>query len=179
MKTFTQMAEEQQEQKKKPSSKPARKSKASPKKKAVSAEIVPIHRAGSPTKLTPEVHQSIVELISTGKPLLVACGLTRVSKSSVYSWLQKGEDDPDGPCGQFALDVAEAQAMFKAKILDTWYELGMETKQWTAMATLLERLFPEEFKRPSEKQSVTVNVGILEQRVHEMTATGELVYDGG
>lgn len=187
MTTFTKMVEEQRSRKNESSSSPPPSSKTSSDEvleaevvdddEVLQGEIVEF-KASHPRKLTPEVHETLVYHIASGKPVLVACGLVRVSKSAFYEWIQRGEDDPEGPCGQFALDVAEAQAAFKARILDQWYNLGVETKQWTAMATLLERLFPDEFKRPSEKTTNIVNIGKWEQTVHQAQAAGELPYTG-
>ena len=76
--------------------------------------------------------------------------------------------------------VREAQARFKLRLVSQIDSIGVETKQWAALMTLLERVFGDEFKRPSEKQTTNnINIGILEKRIHEIEISGDTVYDGG
>jgi hypothetical protein len=61
-------------------------------------------------KYTPELHKSIIELLEAGNYIQTASALSGITATSVYTWIRKGKADPDGPYGQFALDVARATA---------------------------------------------------------------------
>jgi hypothetical protein len=46
---------------------------------------------GRATKLTPAIHEAIVQAVTVGLPLIEAAALAGVAKSTVLQWLQRGE----------------------------------------------------------------------------------------
>lgn len=130
------------------------------------------------------LHDAIVDAVRDGMPLTFAAHLTRVSQPTVSTWLSNGEADPNGQYGPFAADVRQAQAEFVQEAIRAIKDSGMsDAKQWTALMTLLERIYPETFKRPDNNTNINVGVGVqvglVEEKLHELHAAGEIVYDGG
>lgn len=153
----------------------------------VTADIVPASQVDITLKprqrgmkLTAQRRNKIVGFIGEGLTPANAGPLTGVSSYWVKKWLEDGKDNPDGPYGKFAFEVEKAQSEFKLRLLRRIEEVGFTSKQWASLMTMLERIFPDEYKRPSESTTnVNVQVGILEQRIHELDKDGELIYDGG
>lgn len=132
------------------------------------------------SKFTPETADLIVEKVVEGLPLSAAAPLAGVHGRTAKTWYDKGEDDPEGPFGMFTLALQAAEAISMEDTITDWRELGLETKQWTAFATFAERRWPEIFAKKQDKgPQVTVNVGIVEGRLQELHAKGEIVYSGG
>lgn len=131
-----------------------------------------------PTVFTLEVAEDIVSAAAEGLPLTSCAALAGVSKHTVNDWMQKGEEGHERYV-DFAMAVRKAQAEYKLELIRKVKDIGVSTNQWAALMTILERVYGDEFRRPTEKQDITVNVGILEKRVHELAAQGEVVYDGG
>ena len=131
-----------------------------------------------PTVFTLEKQEDIISAAAEGLPLSSCAAMAGVSRHTLEDWMQKGEEGHER-YAEFALAVRKVQAEYKLNLLRKVKEIGIDTNQWAALMTILERVYGDEFKRPTEKQSVTVNVGILEKRVHELAAQGEVVYDGG
>lgn len=128
---------------------------------------------------TPKRRKELCESARQGLVPANAGPLAGVPASTLNRWLREGEDDPDGPYGAFSLEFRKNQALFKKELLDQIRRIGVEKDQWAALMTILERVFPEEFKRPAEGANVTVNIGKFESRVHDLIEKGELKYGGG
>lgn len=131
---------------------------------------------------TPEIGDKIVESVAQGMPLGFAAHLHKVPKSTVERWVAEGEDDHDHELSEFAAEVRAAQAMFVQEAIEGIKDAGLsDAKQWTALMTLLERIYPEYFRRPSEQKTTNINiaVGVVERQLHEMHLNGEIVYEGG
>ena len=69
--------------------------------------------AGRPTKLTSEVHQTIVEYIRAGVFSHVAASAAGISKTTFHRWMRRGEREP-GIYRDFMENVQQAQAQARA-----------------------------------------------------------------
>lgn len=133
-------------------------------------------------KLTEEVAEKILVELCEGMPLMAAAPLAGVHYRTAQNWIDKGQADPDGEFGAFALAYEAAEAIAMKETVNDWRDIGLTTKQWTAFATYAERRWPEIYARKQDKKgdtNVTVNVGVVEGRLQELHAQGEIVYDGG
>lgn len=133
------------------------------------------------TTLTPAIGTSIVDSVREGMPFAMACHLHRIPQSTGATWLQKGEEDPAGTFGDFSLDVRQAQAEFVQEAIQAIKDAGLkDARQWTALMTLLERIYPEYFKRPSDRGDINIGVQVnLESKLHELHKEGVIEYTGG
>lgn len=135
------------------------------------------------SKFTPSRKADILTHAKTGLSVKAIAPLAGIHPATLHKWLQLGaqhaEEEVESEYLEFAIAFLKAQAEYKKDLVAEWRKVAEETKQWAGLATLAERLFPEEFRRPSEKTDVNVNVqvGVLEQRVHE--ADRQLSYSGG
>lgn len=137
---------------------------------------------GWKTLLTEEMAENVITKVGKGMPYALACQMFGITQTTAANWLQRGEDEPDGTFGPFSMAIRQAQAAFVEKAIDGITDAGLsDAKQWTALMTLLERIYPEYFKRPSEKGDITINnvIGVVEGRVHQLHEAGEIQYGGG
>lgn len=100
-----------------------------------------------PSKLTPEVHQKIVDAIRNGNTRRIAAAVGGVGETTVYTWLEMGAKP--GARKQYrefreAVYLAEASAVQTAVAA---IRLAGVKGTWQAYAWWLERLHPGEFGR--------------------------------
>ena len=88
-------------------------------------------------KLTPEVHQILVEAIAKGATRERAADLAGVGTRSVYRWLARGKKDTAGPYWQLWHDIKRARGRFVEYCLTAINEAAIT--HWQAAAWLLER----------------------------------------
>ncbi|MFC1639820.1 hypothetical protein ACFL3B_03540, partial [Gemmatimonadota bacterium] len=100
--------------------------------------------AGRPTKLTPELAETIVEAIRGGNYAQVAAATAGISEMTFYSWLKRGTDEPDSIYGEFAEAVLTASGEAEQEKLDRLRrEVQADDGDWKAAAWWLERRFPK------------------------------------
>ena len=63
-----------------------------------------------PTKLTPEVHEAIVDGINAGLTFRLSCARAGVTPATFYNWLEKGEVAQSGALMEFFNAVERAKA---------------------------------------------------------------------
>ena len=133
--------------------------------------------------LTDDLADAIITKVAKGMPYALACNMNGISQSTGANWLQRGEEEPDGTFGPFSMAIRKAQAEFVERAIDGIVDAGLsDAKQWTALMTILERVYPDYFRRPSEKGGdITINnvIGVVEGKVHQLHEAGEIQYDGG
>lgn len=150
----------------------------------IQAEIVPAvedkpKKRGKPSKFTPTLVKNILKSLDKGLPFNHACALAGIHPTSGQRYLAQGAEDPDGPMGEFALEVYKRRAQYMEGLIEEWRETASMTKQWAGLATLAERLDPENFsqKKNQTNVAVQVNVGSFEKKLHEIQT--QTTYDGG
>lgn len=96
------------------------------------------------TKLDLELTDDFVEQITRGLTFDCVCNILRVSPSTFWSWIRKGEafNKSDTPpehaiFGHFVIEARKAAGDHIAMITDRWHD--EDTPQWSQWATLLER----------------------------------------
>lgn len=116
----------------------------------------PNHK-GRKSSLTPEVHEAIIEGIKAGNYVSTVMAALGIPYHNFYQWKWKGQpqpvydDDgnhvgdeyPDNFYGDFARDLAEAEAfaeMKAVKALQSHFD-----KDWRAAAEYLSRKFPQKW----------------------------------
>src|SRR5437870_3756701 len=92
--------------------------------------------AGRPTKLTPEVHSKIVQLVREWNYAQVAAAICEISEKTFYRWIEQGQAEESGIYADFcqAVKKAEGEAEHEA--------IGIVRKRepgWQAAAWYLER----------------------------------------
>jgi hypothetical protein len=89
-----------------------------------------------------------------GLPREMVANALGISERTFYRWLARGRRARKGAFWQICQNEKKAQAKFVADCMDRIRKVGMgdgdRLPQWTALAWLLERRFPEHFGRRDE-----------------------------
>ncbi len=108
------------------------------------------------SKLTPDVHATIVDLTRKGRPIRVAAEAVGVHHGTVYDWLHRGEAGIEAYV-PFMLDWKAARAEAVGGVIDSIADAGQRSScptctcetpcvapgDWKATAWLGERLYPD------------------------------------
>lgn len=103
---------------------------------------------GRPTKLTPEVQQTIVTFMGAGAYIETAAAAARISKVTLYEWLRRGADDEE-PFAEFLNAVEKAASEADLRDLKTIRQAAV-AGVWQAAAWRLERRHPSQWGRRRE-----------------------------
>lgn len=135
-------------------------------------------RVGTLTYTT-DKGEAIIESVKEGMPVKMAAQFHRIPYRTVLDWMKWGEEGRD-PFEAFAIEVRQAQATFVQEMIAGIKAAGLDSaKQWTALMTLLERLYPEDFRRPTERTENLHLHGFVDGRIQELVGSGAVEYDGG
>jgi hypothetical protein len=131
----------------------------------------PAHR---PTKYSDQRVNRILSAIRQGCTRESAALLGGVSLSLFHQWCQKRPE--------FALAVARADAHFEAKCISQIRKAGTQPRNWTSLAFLLERKYPERFGKIDRHLIAAKGLGerptdqaLVEALAKATGITGELV----
>lgn len=113
-----------------PKAKAKKKSKSKKTKKPV----------GRPTKLCPEIIETITNAILAGSYIETAAALAGISKETFYDWLKKGAVAQSGLLFEFSDAIKRAQA--QAEMNDLMVINKAAKRSWQAAAWKLERKYP-------------------------------------
>ena len=101
-----------------------------------------------PTKLTPEVHEAIVDGINAGLTFRLTCARAGVNPATFYRWLEKGETAKSGAYSEFCDAVERAKADSALRLIS---QITLQAPaDWRAAAFILERRFPDDYGRRAE-----------------------------
>lgn len=125
--------------------------------------------------LTPQRHTAIVEAMRKGLYVTTAAAVCRVSRRTLFRWLELGERDyeagEDTGYARLFEDVRAAEAEFEAEMVAAVRKAAKEPHNWAAAMTMLERKWPDRFGRRDttvleggERPAIVVNVGDPEVR---------------
>jgi transposase len=105
---------------------------------------------GRPTKLTPEVRQRIVAALRAGNYAKPAAESAGVSEATYYRWLDRGRKQKRGIYREFHDDVRRAEADAEVEAVARWRKAFPDN--WRAIATYLERRYPERWRRRESRE---------------------------
>lgn len=102
----------------------------------------------------------IVEELQKGSYIETAAARARIARSTLYTWLDKGERAQSGRYREFYLDVLEALAEYELQHLQRINEAAK--LDWKASKWLLERRFPARWGKqvilpPSDEDEVEID----------------------
>lgn len=99
-------------------------------------------KGGRPSKLTPEITQTIAIFIRAGNDVLVSAKAARISRATLYAWMDKGRDPKAPKKYRIFLDTIEA-AVAQAEVRDVFsVDKAAKAGNWQAAAWKLSRRFP-------------------------------------
>lgn len=117
----------------------------------------PRHGPGQPTKLTPEVHRRIVEVVRAGNYMSVAAQFAGISQSTLANWLARGrkaqaaaddtgEEIPDEDRRYVEFLAAVTQAEVHAEVLAATAFRSFVTQDWRAARDYLRYRQPDRWR---------------------------------
>jgi len=100
-------------------------------------------KGGRPSKME-EARETIIEHLRACVPIEVACAAARVSARAYFGWIAKGEQNPSGKYGQFAVDCRAALAQAEIALITIVLEAAKTGKLggWLPAMTTLSRRWP-------------------------------------
>lgn len=101
-------------------------------------------------RLDPAMTQVLIQALSAGSPIAVACGYANIEPASFYGWMRQGKVAPEGTLArEFFNKVQRAKAEFVLRSLAVIQKAAnaKEKPNWQAAAWMLERRYPDLFAR--------------------------------
>jgi len=142
---------------------------------------------GRPSKLQPEIVKALLNYVRIGQPIVRACDLVGIDRSTLSIWLKRGANPKTEKDKEFTdffnsykKAIAEGEIELLAKIRKG------EDKNWQRLAWLLERRHPQEWGRRDNLtvKSYDVNMSKLSDgqlkriiagdSIEEVLASGDL-----
>lgn len=112
---------------------------------------------GQPTKLTPTVQAKVCTAIRKGNYAVVAAGAAGIGERTLYTWIERGEQDGEGIYFEFLQAVRQAECDCEIATIEAWQQEGAGS--WQARAEFLARRFRERWaKQENLKVDATVKV---------------------
>lgn len=105
-----------------------------------------------PSKLTPETQTQITRLIQVGNTVEVAAEAAGISRSTFFSWMERGAEagPKNKPFRDFRTAVEQARAEAEATLVARIAKAA-QNGSWSAAGWLLERSVPERWAKLSER----------------------------
>lgn len=110
---------------------------------------------GRPSKLTPERHKRIVDLIEAGNYPETAAGACGVSKTAFYAWMAKGREAKSGKYREFWEDVQRAREAAEAELVATVKLAARD--DWRAASWMLERTRKGKYSKPIHVEAESIS----------------------
>jgi hypothetical protein len=131
---------------------------------------------GRPTRLTPEVHERIVQVVAAGNYLKTAAAFVGISAATLQSWLARGraaaaradagEDVPDAEQPYLNFLTAVTQAETQAEVAAVTYWRRSFGTDWRAARDYLARKRPEQW---AAKTTIALSSEEAEGRIERAT----------
>lgn len=133
---------------------------------------------GRPSKLTTEVQEKICNAIRAGNYYEAACAYAGIDYSTFRRWMVQGEKAKSGKYREFYEAVKKAEYEAEIRLVAQWQKHMPEN--WQAIATFLERRYPERWARRLDvKQEVQGQVKIehdVARKIIEDPEASELAF---
>lgn len=127
---------------------------------------------GRPTKLTPEVQETIVEAVEAGNYFETAAALAGISKQTLYNWIDRGEAGEE-PFDLFFDAIKSAEASAEKTALE---RVQGAQQGWQAHMTFLERRHPQRWGRRDPDHGLKTK--LLEAELDMMRAKVKMLEAG-
>jgi hypothetical protein len=98
-----------------------------------------------PSKLTPEVTKRLTEAIRAGNYYEAACGYAGLGYSTFRAWMVRGEEAKSGKYREFMESIKKAEHEAEVRMVAMWQKHMPDN--WQAIATFLERRYPDRWGR--------------------------------
>lgn len=104
---------------------------------------------GRPTKLTPEIQRTIVDMLRRGNYLETCAVIAGLDPSTVRGWLKKGRESKRGMYRDFFAAVKRASVRPEVEDVETIRKAA--ATDWRAAAWRLEHRYPQRWAKKTTK----------------------------
>ncbi len=111
-----------------------------------------------PSKLTPEVTKRLTEAIRAGNYYEAACGYAGIGYSTFRAWMVRGEEAKSGKYREFMESIKKAEQEAEVRMVAMWQKHMPDN--WQAIATFLERRYPDRWGRRNLNIEHSGEIGI-------------------
>ncbi len=98
---------------------------------------------GRQSKLTEGRQENIAVMIEDGHSIGAAARSNGINVSTFFNWMEKGEQQDDGPYADFYDRLTRARGNGERKYVDTIAEIARETNDTATLMTLLKSRYPD------------------------------------
>lgn len=126
--------------------------------------------SGRPTKLTPEIHETVVKNIRMGVTLVDAAGAVGVDYQTLSNWLKRGEGEGTGPYFRFFVACEQAKAEALQLMTRVITKAAAVEGDWKAALEYLKRRDPRNW---GDRVSIDIDLGKLTDEQLALVAAGE------
>lgn len=134
------------------------------------ADSCPWHNTDNPpkngrdSKLTKEREEKIAQAIENGRSMTAAARMAGVSRNTVYSWLEKGEDQEEGLYADFHDRIRRARGNGEDWYFSLAMQMAKENGDHRFIASLMKQRYPDSWgETETGVEGGTVNIEISER----------------
>jgi len=98
---------------------------------------------GRDSKLSMERQEKIAQAIEAGKSMTIAARKAGVSRNTVYSWIEKGEDQDEGVYADFHDRIRRARGEGEDFYLSLALQMAKENGDHRFIASLMKQRYPD------------------------------------
>lgn len=101
-----------------------------------------------PRLLDEKTGAAIVTLAASGTPIMSIADLLGISRISIHRWVSLGEQEPDGPYGEFSRALRRARTEYQERLRGVIDDAAASDPKWASW--LLEKHFPSQYGRGAQ-----------------------------
>ena len=119
---------------------------------------------GRDSKLTKEREEQIAQAIEQGRSMTAAARMAGVSRNTVYSWIEKGEDQEEGLYADFHNRIRRARGNGEDFYFSLALEMARENEDHRFIASLMKQRYPDSWSETETGVDAdTVNIEVSER----------------
>ena len=105
----------------------------------------------------------LFEAVGLGLPMTSCCGYAGIGYQTFYSWMKKGEEQPDSKYGDFAREIGRLKAEVVKKYVETIEKVATDPNDpnWKAAIEFLKHRFPETWGKKLHEHDVKVETNCV------------------
>lgn len=115
---------------------------------------------GRDPKLTQERQEKIASAIEAGKSVVSAARMAGIHPATIYSWLEKGEDQDEGIYGDFHDRFVRARGQGEDTYVEALIDIARDQDDTATLMSMLKQRYPESWgdvDRGEQSGQVVVN----------------------
>lgn len=116
---------------------------------------------GRDSKLTKQREEQIASALESGKSMTSAARMAGVSRNTVYSWLERGEDQDEGVYADFHDRIRRARGHGEDFYFSLALEMAKEDGDHRFIASLMKQRYPDSWAEGEDGPGVDTEQGTV------------------